>query len=101
MAITTINSVIKEKEHKLTPAMIKKIESRAKEPDLTDPDAPEITGDQIARAIRRGRPLKQETTKPVSIRINERILAKLRASGKGWQTRLSAKISQLVKKGLL
>jgi uncharacterized protein (DUF4415 family) len=69
--------------------------------DLTDPDAPEITGEQIALATRRGKPLKEVKKLPIALRLPAITLKKLRASGKGWQTRLSDKISELVMKGIL
>jgi uncharacterized protein (DUF4415 family) len=81
--------------------MIRQIEANAKEPDLTDPDAPEITDEQIALATRRSRPLKANKKQLVALRLPAFALLKLRQSGKGWQTRLSAKIAQWVSKGLL
>jgi len=69
--------------------------------DLTDPDAPELTDEQISLATRRGRPLQEVKKQAVSLRLPAVAVKKLRASGKGWQTRLSAKISQWVSKGLL
>jgi uncharacterized protein (DUF4415 family) len=96
-----MRSELKEKRFTMTPEIIKQIEANAKEPDLTDPDAPEITDEQIALATRRGKPLKEVKKLPIALRLPALTLKKLRASGKGWQTRLSDKISELVMKGLL
>jgi uncharacterized protein (DUF4415 family) len=62
-------------------------------------EIPEWTDEEIARAnlheggklIRRGRPPSPETRKrPVKIRLDPDLVAALRASGPGWQTRLNA-----------
>jgi uncharacterized protein (DUF4415 family) len=61
-------------------------------------EAPEWTDAQIAaadlheggRLIRRGRPPSPETRKqPVKIRLDPDLVAALRASGPGWQTRIN------------
>lgn len=64
----------------------------------TDPDdAPELTGaffqaaDQYEGATLkpRGRPKAATTKKPVKLRLDADVLAALRASGDGWQTRIN------------
>jgi uncharacterized protein (DUF4415 family) len=88
-------------KYPLTVEKIKQIKRVcSKEPDLTDPDAPEITDEEIALATRRGRPLKAEKKQKISIRLSALTLEKLRASGKNWQTRLSEKISKWADKAL-
>jgi uncharacterized protein (DUF4415 family) len=72
-----------------------------KDSDIDFSDIPETTDEEIARATRRGRPIKALKKQAISLRLPIVALNKLRASGKGWQTRLSAKIAQLVSKGLL
>lgn len=74
-------------------------------PVVFDDDNPEWTDADFARArpldafpelqsalLRKpGRPVgwrKAETKKPVTIRLSSDVLEKLRASGKGWQTRV-------------
>jgi uncharacterized protein (DUF4415 family) len=63
-----------------------------------DPDdAPELTKEFFKRAdlfdgdklVRRGRPKAATTKKPVKIRLDADVLAALRASGEGWQTRIN------------
>lgn len=63
-----------------------------------DPDdAPELTDAFFARAdlyrgdklVRRGRPKAVTTKEPVKLRIDADVLAALRATGEGWQTRIN------------
>jgi uncharacterized protein (DUF4415 family) len=81
-------------------------------PDWVDPDdAPELDeqwfqdahvyiGDTlIKRGV--GRPPIKNTKEMLSLRIDFDVLEKLRASGKGWQTRLSKHIKEAVMKGLV
>ena len=61
-------------------------------------EIPELTDDWFERAdlriggklIRRGRP-KSETHKvPVNIRLSPEVVARFKAAGRGWQTRIDA-----------
>ena len=82
----------------------------ADEPDLTDPDNPEWTEEDFARARpgrevlppevleawarfqkKAGRPKGSTTSNKslVSLRIDNDVLAKFKASGPGWQTRIN------------
>ena len=63
-----------------------------------DPDdTPELTEEFFQRAdlfdgdklVRRGRPKAATTKEPVKIRLDADVLAALRASGEGWQTRIN------------
>lgn len=77
--------------------------SRLSKRTWTDPDdAPEITKKWLAEAdlyegeklIRRGRgrpvgSLKSDAKQPVKLRLDADVLAALRASGNGWQTRIN------------
>ena len=65
---------------------------------LVDPDdTPELTAEFFQRAdlfdgeklVRRGRPKAATTKEPVKIRLDADVLAALRASGEGWQTRIN------------
>ena len=64
----------------------------------TDPeDAPELTAAFFKKADRyegttlkpRGRPKAAVTKEPVKLRLDADVLAALRASGEGWQTRIN------------
>ena len=60
-------------------------------------EAPEWTAEDFARAeiregnkiVRRGRPPLDEPKEAVKLRIDAEVLAKWRASGPGWQTRIN------------
>jgi uncharacterized protein (DUF4415 family) len=63
-----------------------------------DPDdAPELTDEFFERAdeyvgnklVRRGRPKAAVTKEPVKLRIDPDVMAVLRATGAGWQTRVN------------
>ncbi|MDR0653213.1 MAG: BrnA antitoxin family protein [Synergistaceae bacterium] len=64
---------------------------------ITDEDCPDVT-ELIAqgktKTIRMGRPRKETPKELVSIRIDARALNALRATGNGWQTRLSEHIAE-------
>jgi uncharacterized protein (DUF4415 family) len=66
----------------------------------TDPDdAPELTADMLAgvevleggRFVRRGpgRPKAEVTKEKISVRLDPDVLARLRESGPGWQSRIN------------
>ncbi len=66
--------------------------------DWTDPDdAPELTDEfferadefEGARLVRRGRPKAAATKEAVKLRLDADLLAALRATGDGWQTRIN------------
>jgi uncharacterized protein (DUF4415 family) len=67
-------------------------------------DAPELTAEQLAdadlheggRLIRRGRPPSETRKQPVKIRLDPDLMAALRASGPGWQTRINAVLRKAV-----
>jgi uncharacterized protein (DUF4415 family) len=60
-------------------------------------DAPELTDEQLAKAVvRRGRPPSEIRKQPVKIRLDPDLVASLRASGPGWQTRLNALLRKAV-----
>jgi len=44
---------------------------------------------------RQGRAQARDTKEPISIRLDRRVLQAWRATGKGWQTRLAARIARL------
>ncbi len=46
-------------------------------------------GVQAMTAVRRGRPKAAVTKEPVKLRLDADVLAALRASGDGWQTRIN------------
>lgn len=91
--------------------------SRKPQPDLTDPDNPEWTEADFARARpahevltpeelaafprTRGRPRVEQPKAPVSLRLDAGVVAHLRARGKGWQTAVNDALSGLIAAGKL
>ena len=71
----------------------------------SDPDAPEITDEQLAQAkpfgevfpaladaMRKsvgGRPKSENPKVAVSLRLDQEVVARFKASGPGWQTRIN------------
>lgn len=78
-------------------------------PEWTDEDfrrarpAAEVMGPAFMEKVTRGpgRPKAEEPKAPITIRVDQEIATKLRASGRGWQTRLSSAIRDLVVAGKL
>ncbi|GHU07053.1 hypothetical protein AGMMS50225_03350 [Betaproteobacteria bacterium] len=73
---------------------------------MADPDARPYTDEEWAKAVPRlrfgrppiGRPPYEEPRKaPVTIRLDVDVLAALRATGKGWQTRVNDAMREWVK----
>ena len=54
-------------------------------------ELPELTDDMLARAVikKGGRPRAADPRKQVTIRLPESILARWKATGSGWQTRMA------------
>ena len=50
---------------------------------------PDLAASIDREIARRGRPPKDVTKQPVTIRLNPETVAKFKATGKGWQTRMS------------
>lgn len=80
----------------------------------SDPDAPEITDEEIATAkpfaeafpaladeMRKnlgGRPRSESPKVAVSIRLDQDIVAYFKASGSGWQSRVNAELRKALKR---
>lgn len=108
---------------KLTMAEIAAIEIQMKalpDPALDDPDNPEWTEADFARAVgpealsylelaafpntvvnRGGRPRAANPKPAVNLRLDAEVLDHLRRSGAGWQTRVNKALAGLIKKGAL
>ena len=108
---------------RLTAAEIAAIEMRMKalpDPDLDDPDNPEWTEADFARAVgpeglsalelaafpntvlnRGGRPRAAHPKAAVNLRLDAEVLDHLRRSGTGWQTRVNKALAGLIKQGAL
>ena len=72
--------------------------------DKNEDDRPASTAELAAAALQRrgrGRPAGSGTKEQVAIRLDREVLSALRASGPGWQTRLSDAVGEWVKSGRL
>lgn len=69
---------------------LKRMDAHEITPDEYE-DLPELTDEMLSRAVvnKGGRPRAQDPRKQVSIRLPESVLARWRATGKGWQTRMA------------
>lgn len=78
-------------------------EARAQRSIAADPNAPEVTPEQAAEAMtfaeamrrRGGRPKSPNPKQQVTVRLDADVLAKMRASGPGWQVRMN----EILRKG--
>jgi uncharacterized protein (DUF4415 family) len=89
---------------------------KAPNPELIDDDLPEldeaffvrarpaveVMGEAfMARARKRGRPRSTTPKTEVKIRLDAVVTAYLRATGKGWQTRVNAALAKDIEEGRL
>jgi uncharacterized protein (DUF4415 family) len=90
----------REIDKELNPAKVRAMISKAK---FSEDDNPFTSEEWWAKAERpnRGRPPKETVKLDIHIRLNPTTLEKLRALGKGWQTRLSDKVDEWVNQGVL
>ena len=71
-----------------------------------DPALPEITDDWIAGAdlyhgsklVRRGRPKSENSRQLLSLRLPPQVIARWKASGPGWQTRMAEALEKTAPK---
>jgi len=77
---------------------------------LDEDDVPELTEEDFARARplkdanpalyamlnKGGRPRKDDTAQPITIRLEPNVEATFRATGKGWQTRINHALSEWI-----
>ena len=89
-----------EIDKELTPAKIKAMLAKAKVSEDDNPYTPE---EWWAKAERpnRGRPRKEVVKQDIHIRLDPSTLKKLKALGRGWQTKLSAKVDEWVRLGTI
>ncbi len=67
---------------------------------LSDPDAQPLSDAELARLRpARGRPPATIKRPMLSMRVDPDVLAYLRASGKGWQTKVNALLRQALERG--
>jgi len=92
-----------EIDKELTPDKIKTMLKKAKKHPIGRDDNPYTPEEWWAKAERpnRGKTTKETAKQDIHIRLDPFTLKKLKALGRGWQTKLSAKVDEWVKMGLL
>ena len=72
-----------------------KVAAHVIQPEEYD-ELPELTDDMLARGQvnKGGRPRSENPKKLISIRLPEDVIAKWRATGPGWQTRMAEKLAR-------
>jgi uncharacterized protein (DUF4415 family) len=95
-----IRMTAREIDKELTPDKIKAMVVKAK---VSEDDNSFSSEEWWAKAERpnRGRPVKEVVKQDIHIRLNPFTLEKLKTLGRGWQTKLSAKIDEWVMQELL
>ena len=60
-------------------------------------DLPELSDDMLSRAKlnKGGRPVSANPRQPISLRLPADVIARWRATGPGWQTRMAERLSQV------
>ena len=63
-------------------------------------ELPELTEQMLARAVinRGGRPRSPDPRRLITLRLPESVIARWRATGRGWQTRMAERLSRGVPK---
>jgi len=89
-----------EIDKEFTSAKIKAMLAKAKASEDNNPFTPEEWWAK-AEFPNRGRPRKKVVKKDIHIRLDPLTLEKLKALGRGWQTKLSAKVDEWVSMGVL
>jgi len=90
----------REIDKEFTSAKIKAMLANAKASEDDNPHTPEEWRAK-AEFPNRGRPKKKAVKKDIHIRLDPLTLEKLKALGRGWQTKLSAKVDEWVSMGVL
>jgi len=96
----TIKMTAREIDKEFTSAKIKNMLAKAKASEDDNPLTPEEWRAK-ARFPNRGRPRKKSVKKDIHIRLDPLTLEKLKALGRGWQTKLSAKVDEWVSMGVI
>ena len=74
---------------------LKKVDAHVIQPHEYD-EAPELTDEMLSRMVlkKRGRPVAANPRKLVTIRLPADVLARWKATGPGWQTRMAERLSK-------
>jgi len=91
---------IAEAKKLYTPEQVKSMIAKAKASKDDNPYTPEEWRKK-AEHPNRGRPKKDVVKQDIHIRLKPSTLTKLKALGRGWQTRLSSKVDEWVTQGTI
>jgi uncharacterized protein (DUF4415 family) len=91
---------IAEAKKLYTPAQVKTMIAKAKVSKDDNPYTPEEWRAK-AEYPNSGQSKKEVVKKDIHIRLNPSTLTKLKALGRGWQTKLSAKVDEWVRQGTI
>jgi len=95
-----ISMTIAEAKKLYTPAQVKSMIAKAKVSKDDNPYTSEEWREK-AEHPNRGRPKKDVVKQDIHIRLKPSTLTKLKALGRGWQTRLSSKVDEWVTQGTI
>ncbi|MDR2268902.1 MAG: BrnA antitoxin family protein [Rickettsiales bacterium] len=89
--MTIKKMTLEEIERSITPQMRRRMRhAMLREPDMTDPDAPEMTDVMFVVARRPGRSNPAMKKVSQNIRFDQDVLAGLKSTGRNWSTRVNA-----------
>lgn len=73
-----------------------RVDAHVVQPDEYD-ELPELTAERLAQATvkKGGRPRSTNPRKLISIRLPAEVIARWKATGPGWQTRMAERLSQV------
>jgi uncharacterized protein (DUF4415 family) len=72
-----------------------RVDAHSIQPEEYD-ELPELTDDMRARAVvkKGGRPRAQQPRQLISLRLPPQVIARWRATGPGWQTRMAERLAE-------
>lgn len=75
---------------------LKKVDSHVVKPEEYD-ELPELTDEMLARAVfkKAGRPRSVSPRQMISLRLPPEVIARWKATGPGWQTRMAKRLERL------
>jgi uncharacterized protein (DUF4415 family) len=74
---------------------LKRVDSHVIQPHEYD-EAPELTDEMLSRMVvkRRGRPVVANPRKLITLRLPADVIARWKATGPGWQTRMAERLAK-------
>ena len=87
--------------HRTLGSDLKRVEAHVIKPEEYE-ELPELTDEMFARAVfkKAGRPHAPSPRQAISLRLPPEVIAKWRATGRGWQTRMAKRLEELPPPGV-